>query len=201
MPPNLRDTDIIMEKSLLRSQLRQVLRSMSADRRARASALACRNLVQSPHFRRAGSVMMFLSFSFEIETEMAIRAAWQAGKCVTVPKMQTQGPNMVPVRIEPHVHDFSIGAAGLRNPIIAEEVPAQSIDLVITPGLGYDRQGNRLGRGGCYYDNFFAQAGFRGHRCGFAFADQLVSRVPKADHDQVVHTLVTDEDILEFSTS
>jgi 5-formyltetrahydrofolate cyclo-ligase len=94
---------------------------------------------------------------------------------------------------------LSTGASGLRNPIAGMPVPFGEIDLVVTPALGFDKKGNRLGRGGSYYDRFFANAELKAPRCGFAFAEQLVDSVPVTEHDEAVDFLVTDEQITYFN--
>jgi 5-formyltetrahydrofolate cyclo-ligase len=78
-------------------------------------------------------------------------------------------------------------------------VPYEDIDLVVTPALGFDRQGNRLGRGGSYYDRFFANTELKASRCGFAFTEQLVDSIPITEHDEPVDSLVTDEGIIYFN--
>ena len=77
-------------------------------------------------------------------------------------------------------------------------MPLQDIDLVVTPALGFDGKGNRLGRGGSCYDRFFANARLQAARCGFAFAQQQVETVPVAEHDEPVDFLVTDEGVTYF---
>ena len=77
-------------------------------------------------------------------------------------------------------------------------MPLQDIDLVVTPALGFDGKGNRLGRGGSCYDRFFANARLKAARCGFAFAQQQVETVPVAEHDEPVDFLVTDEGVTYF---
>ena len=70
--------------------------------------------------------------------------------------------------------------------------------MVVTPALAYDRSGNRLGRGGAYYDRFFASDELRAKRCGFAFSEQVIDSVPVENHDQLVHFLVTDSEVVTF---
>ena len=77
-------------------------------------------------------------------------------------------------------------------------MPLEDIDLVVTPALGFDGKGNRLGRGSSYYDRFFANAELKAARCGFAFAEQRVEAVPVAEHDEPVGFLVTDEGVTYF---
>jgi len=65
--------------------------------------------------------------------------------------------------------------------------------------LGFDRQGNRLGRGGSYYDRFFANNQLKAHKCGFAFAEQLIDTIPVTEHDKPVDSLVTDNGVVFFN--
>jgi 5-formyltetrahydrofolate cyclo-ligase len=78
-------------------------------------------------------------------------------------------------------------------------VPFEEIDLVVTPALGFDRKGNRLGRGGSFYDRFFTNKELKAPRCGFAFAEQVVDSIPATERDEPVDFLVTDEEIIYFS--
>ncbi len=190
--------ETIMEKQQLRSHIKHLLRRIPASRHKQKSARACRNLVQTDNFQKASVVMLFMSFSHEIDAAQAIRAAWKAGKTVVVPKMSAHKKEMAPVKIMADNHEFSIEAAGLRNPIMTTDVPLESIELIVTPALGYDMAGNRLGRGGSYYDRFFANAKLKAHRCGLAFSEQLLEKVPVAHYDQPVHSLVTDEQVIDF---
>ena len=73
------------------------------------------------------------------------------------------------------------------------------IDLVVTPALGFDNKGNRLGRGGSYYDRFFANKELKASRCGFAFAEQMVESVPVTERDKPMDFLVTDEEVMYFN--
>jgi len=75
-------------------------------------------------------------------------------------------------------------------------MPFEEIDLVVAPALGFDRRGNRLGRGGSFYDRFFANDEVAAARCGFAFAEQVVESIPVTDSDEPVDFLVTDEEVI-----
>jgi 5-formyltetrahydrofolate cyclo-ligase len=143
--------------------------------------------------------MMFLSLQHEVDTSEAILGAWQLGKVVAVPKISWQQRHMIPVQINSLETGFSTSASGLRNPTSGVPVPFGEIDLVVTPALGFDKKGNRLGRGGSYYDRFFANAELSAPRCGFAFTEQLVDSIPVTEHDEPVDILVTDEGIVYFN--
>lgn len=185
-----------MEKVELRQQLRARLLAMSPEQRKEKSRKACRNLISTEQFQNASIVMMFLSLPHEVDTSDAILQAWQLGKTVAVPKISWQQRHMIPVQINSLDTGFSTGTWGLRNPTTGVPIPFGEIDLVVTPGLGYDRRGNRLGRGGSFYDRFFANKDLRACRCGLAFAEQVMEVIPTTESDEPVEWLVTDEEVV-----
>ncbi len=185
-----------MDKVELRRLLQNRLLSMPDEQRQEKSRKACRNLIATERFQEASTVMIFLSLPHEVDTSEAILHAWQLGKTVGVPKISWQQRHMIPVAIQSLETGFSTGALGLRNPVEGMPVPFEQIDLVVSPALGYDRQGNRLGRGGAFYDRFFANETLTASRCGFAFIEQVVDSIPVTENDEPVHFLVTDEGMI-----
>jgi len=188
-----------MDKTELRRSLQNCLLAITPNLRSEKSSKACRNLISTSEFQNASAIMMYLSLPHEVDTTEAILQAWQMEKIVAVPKISWQQRHMIPVRINSLEAGFSTGASGLRNPIAGEPIPFDQIDLVVTPALGFDRQGNRLGRGGSYYDRFFTNKELKAPRCGFAFAEQLVDSIPVTECDEPVDFLVTDEEIIYFT--
>ncbi len=187
-----------MDKSQMRRDLQNRLLTIPADRRAEKSHKACQNLVSTAEFQRAAAVMMYLSLPHEVDTSEAILHAWQLGKAVVVPKISWQQRHMIPVRINSLETGFSTGVSGLRNPVTGVPIPFEEIDLVVAPALGFDRTGNRLGRGGSYYDRFFANEKVQAQRCGLGFAEQVLDAIPVTESDEPVDFLVTDEEVIYF---
>ena len=187
-----------MDKERLRRDLQKRLLEMTEEQRIAKSKKACQNLISTPQFRSASVIMIFLSLPHEVSTDEAILHAWQLGKIVVVPKISWQQKHMIPVQINSLETDFSTEVAGLRNPVTGVPVPFEEINLVVTPALAFDRKGNRLGRGGSFYDRFFANEELKAPRCGFGFAEQLVDSIPVAEHDKPMDLLVTDEEIIYF---
>jgi 5-formyltetrahydrofolate cyclo-ligase len=185
-----------MDKAQLRRELQNCLLSITSQQRSEKSRKACQNLISIPQFQNASTVMMFLSLPHEVDTSESILHAWQLGKTVTVPKVSWQQRHMIAVQIHSLETGISTEASGLQNPTSGVPMAYEEIDLVVTPALGFDRKGNRLGRGGSYYDRFFANAELKASRCGFGFTEQLVETIPVAEHDEPVDILVTDEEIV-----
>ncbi len=189
-----------MDKAQLRTQFRKILLGMSLEERVEKSRKACQNLMRTEQFADVVTVMAFLSLPHEVDTSEAILCAWQLGKTVAAPKISWQQRHMIPVEIKSLDTGFSTEIGELRNPVKGLPIPFEEIDMVITPGLGFDKSGNRLGRGGSYYDKFFTNKGLRAVKCGLAFAEQVVDHVTVTDHDVPVDMLVTDEQVVYFNS-
>jgi 5-formyltetrahydrofolate cyclo-ligase len=189
-----------MDKIQLRQRLRRSLLEMTEEQRRAKSERACRNLVSTVQLQKASAVMLYLSLPHEVDTSEAILYCWQHGKVVVVPKVSWQQRHMIPVEINTLETGFSTESSGLRNPVTGTPVPLGQIDLVVTPALGFDGKGNRLGRGSSYYDRFFSNSELHAVRCGFAFAEQRVEAIPVSEHDEPVDFLVTDKEIIYFNT-
>src|SRR4030042_1888251 len=188
-----------MDKEQLRNKLQKSLLAMPPEQRSEKSRRACRNLISTPQFQSASSIMMYLPLPHEVDTSEAILHAWQLGKSVAVPKISWQQRRMIAVEINSLETGLSTSASGLRSPATGVPMPFEEIDLVVTPALGFDREGNRLGRGGSYYDRFFTDEKFKASKCGFAFTEQVVDSIPVDSTDVPVDFLVTDEEIIYFN--
>ena len=87
---------------------------------------------------------------------------------------------------------LSCGAFGIKEP--AGCTHAEYIDVVVVPGVAFDRGLNRIGHGKGYYDRFLGTAHF-GVAVGFAFECQIVDRFFNEPHDIPVDVLVTENHI------
>ncbi len=184
-----------MDKRQLRQLMRSRLVELTEQQLQDKSKAACDNLIKLPEFKKSNVVMAYLSLPHEVNTSGAILYSWQHRKTIAVPKISWQQRHMIPVEIHSLETGFSAEASGLRNPITGVPVLIEDIDIVITPGLGFDKNGNRLGRGGAYYDRFFKNKTLRAIKCGFAFSEQVVDEIPVAEHDEKIDILITDEGI------
>lgn len=186
-----------MDKLQLRSHIKQLVTELDARVREAKSKKACQNLIAMPEYRKASVVMVFLSLTHEVDTTSIILDAWQNGKTVAVPKVSWQQRHMIPIELNSLESGISVSSHGLRNPTTGMPVPVEDIDIVVAPGLAFDEKGGRLGRGGAYYDRFFASAGLYAKRFGLAFDEQLVEEVPMEEHDQALNAIVTDKKIIK----
>ncbi|MBN2375500.1 MAG: 5-formyltetrahydrofolate cyclo-ligase [Sedimentisphaerales bacterium] len=187
-------------KGNLRRHLRELADQMTDEQVAEKSLVACDLLCKTPEFAQAKVVMFFLSLSHEVETEQAIWKAFDSGKAVLVPKVDWTARKMMAVKLSGTDAELIKEPIGqLRSPKEIDPVEASTIDLVVVPGLGFDKSGNRLGLGGGFYDRYLSGKDFRGIKCGLAFEEQVVEEIPVADHDQEIDMLVTNSEVRRFN--
>jgi len=177
--------------------MKAALGAMDADDAAAMSRQACRSLVELAEYRRARSVMLYAPIAGEVNCRPIAVEAWKDDKAVLLPRVTWEARQMVAVPVGSLDHPTVTGRAGLREPD-GEPWPIDEIDLIVVPGLAYDRLGNRLGRGGGFYDRFLAKASLAAHTCGLAFSIQVVGELPVHPNDYPVKVLVTDKEVLRF---
>ena len=180
------------------TRLKANLAALSPDEVHQRSRQACNSLVAQPEFERSETVMVFLSLPTEINTTLLVLRAWQEGKRVLAPRVSWEQRRMMPVEIRSLTEDIEETQWSLRQPLQGDPVPLSMIDLVVVPGLGFDPEGNRLGRGRGFYDRFLAHSEFTGSTCAIAFEEQVVEAIPADLHDIRVDMLITDQQVRRF---
>ncbi len=186
-------------KKELRQQVRRMLDSMPHAEMAEKSALAMDHLTGCSEYNRAQIIMVFLSLPTEIDTTGVVLRAWQDHKRVLAPRISWEQRRMMPTEIRSLTSDLVETSMGLREPVSGPPIPISLIDLVIVPGLAFDKKGDRLGRGRGFYDRFLAHPEFNGVTCGFAFEEQVLEEVPAEPLDRPVSMVVTDKRVRRFS--
>lgn len=97
-----------------------------------------------------------------------------------------------PVAISSH-DDLKLGPRGIREPLSERTFPLEKIDLILVPGLAFDRKGRRLGRGGGHYDRILGRSACIGTIIGACFTSQILPEIPHENHDSLVSVLLTEE--------
>ncbi|MFW6145824.1 MAG: 5-formyltetrahydrofolate cyclo-ligase [Planctomycetota bacterium] len=189
-------------KRELRQQIREALAAMDPMTRYARSLAACKHLTCSDTFRQAQVVMIYLSMADEVDTGAIALAGWQAGKTITAPSISWEHHRLTPLEITSLDTDVVPGRHGVPEPPEhASPVPIEMIDLIVVPGLAFDRHGRRLGRGGGFYDRFLAHPERVASTFGLAFHEQVVDELVSEDHDHPIDRLATDEEILDFRST
>ena len=194
-----------MEKAITRKNIQEILQNMSPEDIRKKSALISGRLFQTDWWNEADIVLGFCSIEGEVETEEIIKTAIAEAKMVVVPRVQGKDLIFHQIRDLDNEEDFVMSDWGIKEPceflpvLDPSGIPHHTC-LLVTPGLAFDKQKQRLGRGGGFYDRFLSQT----RQCdrlnifvvGVCFSEQLLEHIPTGDHDQPVDGVITEEEII-----
>ena len=177
-------------KAALRSEVRARIAAMPEARRASESAETVRHILADPVWQAARSVLLFMPLPDEVGIRPLVDAAWAAGKSVALPASDGATGAYVAKRVLSEA-DLRPGRFGVLEPCAeCVVVPFSALDLVLVPGIAFDRAGNRLGRGRGFYDRMLALSP-DAVSCGVGFDGQVVALVPVEPHDVKLHRVWT----------
>lgn len=177
-----------MTKSQIRNKILLRFTREKEENLKRKSRIIKNKLFRSSVFKKAKTVMFYISFGGEVETGEMIKEAQELGKRVVVPvckKNRMIKPCVFDARL-----DLKKGPYGAYEPLRKRFIRLGDLDLVITPGLAFDKKGNRLGRGKGYYDCFLKRLFPQTASVGLAFDFQILPSIPATSQDIAVDKII-----------
>ena len=139
----------------------------------------------------AEHVAFYYGIAPEVETKSFLKKVLKDKK-VYLPKVNPEKKVLTLHRILGLSKDLRRGVYNIMEPrAFCEERPASQMDMIIVPGVAFDKQGGRLGRGGGYYDRLLRRAK-KAVRIGLCFREQIVKKVPMKAHDVRMDRVITD---------
>ena len=143
-------------------------------------------------------IMLYWSCHNEVHTHHLVRIALQEGKRVFLPRCDTQGQQIYPHEVRDLSRDLEVGPFGILQP--GEKAPTlldlRDMEVCVVPGIAFDAEGNRVGRGLGYYDRFLRKLDEKTVRIGVAYAFQIVDKICPTDGDASVDKIVTEKETL-----
>jgi 5-formyltetrahydrofolate cyclo-ligase len=189
-------------KEKLRREMRARLRGMSPALRAEASLVICQAAANLPAFLKSRCVALFAPLPSEPDVHPLIEEAWAQGKRVVLPLMIKHGsaPELDWHLVTSWDDVVVPGPFGLRepDPLRCPRIPLAELDCVFVPGVAFDGDGFRLGRGGGFYDSFLSVTPPTLTCAGLMFSLQKVPAVPREAHDQPLHSAITEDGTILF---
>ena len=182
-----------MKKQEIRERVVKKLKEQDKEQRRIKSQKIKKKLFLHPEFKKAQSVMFYISERFEVDTEDMIKDTQESGKKVVVPITNVNRKELIASLLVDYDKELTKGPYGILEPKsdFARPVPLKMIDLVVVPGIAFDKKGNRLGRGTGYYDRFLSKIPKDVLTIGLCFDFQIVDSVPTFSHDVRVKDLIS----------
>jgi 5-formyltetrahydrofolate cyclo-ligase len=182
--------DIQKLKAVLREQTRARVKKLSPAERAAASERLCARLKEQEIWRQARSILFFAPLPDEPDLWRLLAEALAKDKQVALPCFDSKSRAYFARRINDPQTDVHTGYFGIREPAShCPPMPLNQLDVVLVPGVAFDGQGRRLGRGKGYYDRLLKLVS--GVKCGVGFDEQLVSAIPTEPHDVDLNYILT----------
>lgn len=161
-----------INKTDLRKQIRHALRGMSKEQCVNESQNIWSQLECDPIFEKAGTILLYWSLENEVETRPFIEK-WSIWKKILLPVVIG---DMLVLREYESTALMREGAYGILEPQGREWENYDNIDLCIVPGVGFDKEGHRMGHGKGYYDRLLSRLHTTTY--GICFSTQLVDNIP-----------------------
>ena len=188
-----------LKKQQIRAAIRETRRTLSA-RKQRSETILDR-LRQCVEYSRAESVLCYLGHRSEVQTESLIAERLQNAQQTLLPWCKEDELRLFRLHsldeLEPGA--FGIPEPGLElknDPTRAADV--QEVDLILIPGLAFDRNGGRLGQGKGFYDKLLSRARETTTLVGIGFDCQLVDHVPTEPHDVPLQIVITESETIRI---
>jgi len=182
-----------MDKKALRRQYQEQFEHFPKEQAAAGSFAVFLHLFALPQLAAARRVFCYLAMPGEVATRPILRRLWEQGKILYAPRIVAPGVMQAAIW-RPDV-PCAPGKLGILQP--PDDAPAATeLDLALVPGLAFDAQGGRLGRGGGYYDRFLAETPCQ--RVALGFNWQLSPHpLPMEEHDARMHRIVLPSGVVE----
>jgi 5-formyltetrahydrofolate cyclo-ligase len=182
--------ELFAEKKTIRQQISTLKKQMSeADMQNEADILFAK-IEALPEFKAATTILMYWSTPDELPTHQIVRK-WCYNKIIILPSVIND--NEMEFKRYFAIGKMRKGNLGIEEPDSIECYTGK-FDLVIVPGVAFDRKGNRLGRGKGYYDKFLKDNKIPKIGVGFSF--QLLDYVPTTRNDIKMDKIVTATEII-----
>ncbi len=152
-----------------------------------------------PEYATAETVMFYIDVRSEVRTRHDLELALQSGKTIVVPWCNADG-ELELFKLD-SMDELEIGMYKILEPrtelrgLAEKQVNVELLDLIMVPGVGFDRRGARTGHGKGYYDKLLQHARRNTPLVALAFECQMFDEIPMADHDIFMDKIITEDHV------
>ncbi len=164
----------------------------------RLSEAICARFASLPEYAAAGTVMFYVDVRSEVRTRQFLPTALAQGKRVVIPYCVADELELF--RLE-SLDELAVATFGILEPkrdlrtLPQKRVEPEALDLVMVPGVAFDRQGGRTGHGKGYYDRLLERVRLDAPLIGIAFECQMFPEIPMLPHDIRMDKVITERAI------
>ena len=190
------------EKKYLRQILTESRARLSLERAAALSKQVQERLLESDFYRGSRCIVLYAQKDNEVATERIFADALASERRILLPRVIPEYRGLALVRVR-SCDELRPGTFGLLEPTGSEIVPPAELGraLICVPGVAFSLEGQRLGRGGGYYDRLLAATGSQAVTAGLAYSFQVLDRLPESPDDRRLQLIVTESGVYAAGAS
>ncbi|ACV64227.1 5-formyltetrahydrofolate cyclo-ligase [Desulfofarcimen acetoxidans DSM 771] len=188
-----------MSKSELRKRVMEDRKAIPAAEAKEKSDIIQQRVLSMDEYAKASTIMLYLDFRNEVQTDKIIIDALSKGKRISIPVSDVATKRLTPSQIMDYPGDLTEGTYGILEPRqeCIRPLEPEDLDLIIVPGVAFDEECNRLGYGAGFYDRFLPRTRPGTVFIALAFEMQIHAKVYQQSHDCPVHYVVTENRVIK----
>lgn len=185
------------EKKELRKKILALRNSMDRDEAEQKSSVIMEKLTQTKEYNQSRVVFVYMDFNNEVKTMPLIERMLSEKKKVVIPYTDTVNTVIIPSELKSTDDDLVLSKFGYLEPVLEKIRPVEpeEFDLVVVPGVVFDRKLNRIGFGKGYYDRILAKLKKSAKAVAVAYDFQVLNEVPSEDYDVKMDMIITEKNI------
>jgi len=191
---------IFNDKKILRKEILTKRKNIDIVEKEKMDRKICDKFYESKYYRDAKNIFIYISYDSEINTKEIINKALIDNKKIYVPRTEFKTRLMDAVEIT-SLENLIESEYGILEPSIYEPyIEPNELDLIVVPGVGFDRNGGRMGYGAGFYDRYFKKISKdkmqKIVKLALAYDFQILEDVPMNEQDVPVNYIITEKEFI-----
>ena len=181
-------------KNEIRKKFKEKRRLMEKSEVSKKSRFACEVFLKSEMYKNAKTLMLYIPLGNETDTTEIIKRAFADGKKLIFPVTDERTGVITPCYATTET-EFEKGAFAVNEPVVKNCASAKDIDVIIVPGIAFDKKGRRIGFGKGCYDRLLKNTS--AVKTGFCYDFQLCDEIPAEEHDVKMDCIITENGVFK----
>ena len=192
---------IFNDKKSLRKEILAKRNIMDAIEKEEKDRKILDEFYESNYYREAKNIFIYISYDSEINTKGIIKKALRDNKKIYVPRTEFKTRLMDAVEIT-SLNNLIESEYGILEPSVEEpHIDPNEIDLIVVPGVAFDRNGGRMGYGAGFYDRYFKKINEDNMKkvikLALAYDFQILEKIPMNEQDVPVNYIITEKEFYQ----
>lgn len=188
-----------MDKKYIRKQILNIRNSILDNERKKWDSKILEFLINSDIYKNSTEIFIYVSYNSEVDTKNIIKKALEDNKRIYVPKVDLKHKTMDALNIN-SLDELSVNNYGILEPKSVDKTKfPNKLDLIIMPGVAFDRKGNRIGYGGGYYDKFISKITYIVNKVALAYEIQIATSIQSEEHDINPDYIITNKEVIKVN--